>query len=108
MGFAIKGQEEKVLKLKMLFGLKQAQGHGIPASTKSYAKKVLEKFKMFDCNPVNTPMEVALNRTRKEDEKSEVTSVVKEQNSKMKYKVCPAKDTKDYKIEQESNPPLLI
>ncbi|RDX99131.1 hypothetical protein CR513_17863, partial [Mucuna pruriens] len=135
MGFAIKGQEEKVLKLKKaLYGLKQAPrawnsridkyfqdnefvrcqheyalyvkkidngdillvclyvddliftgnnpdlfedfkklsyGHQITkvnysiANPRSiflkdivYANKVLKKFRMFDCNPVNTPMEV--------------------------------------------------
>ncbi|RDX70988.1 hypothetical protein CR513_49708, partial [Mucuna pruriens] len=30
----------------------------------SYAKKVLEKFKMFDCNLVNTPMEGSLKLSR--------------------------------------------
>ncbi|RDX99339.1 hypothetical protein CR513_17616, partial [Mucuna pruriens] len=120
MGFAIKGQEEKVLKLKKaLYGLKQAprvwnsridkyfqdnrfvhcqhkyalyvkifdndfkkvmsyefeitniglisyylglevkqMNNGIFVSQESYAKKVLEKFKSFGWNPVNTPMKV--------------------------------------------------
>ncbi|RDX64463.1 putative mitochondrial protein, partial [Mucuna pruriens] len=33
-------------------------------SQESYAKKVLEKFRMFDCNPVNTPMEGSLKLSR--------------------------------------------
>ncbi|RDY00251.1 hypothetical protein CR513_16591, partial [Mucuna pruriens] len=70
MGFAIKGQEEKVLKLKkVLYGLKQAPRTWNSRIDKyfqdnGYAKKVLEKFKMFDFNPVNTPMEGSLKLSR--------------------------------------------
>ncbi|RDX69179.1 hypothetical protein CR513_51741, partial [Mucuna pruriens] len=89
MGFAIKGQEEKVLKLKKALlscefemtdiglmsyylGLEVKQmNNDIFVSQESYAKKVLEKFKMFDCNPVNTPMEGSLKLSRFDNREKE-------------------------------------
>ncbi|RDX79077.1 putative mitochondrial protein, partial [Mucuna pruriens] len=87
MGFAFKGHEENVLKLKKaLYGLKQAprawnsridkfmtyylglevkqMDNNIFVSQESYAKKVLEKFKMFDYNFVNIPMEGSMKLSK--------------------------------------------
>ena len=37
---------------------------GIFISQESYASEVLKKFKILDCNPVNTPMEIGIKLSR--------------------------------------------
>ncbi|RDX98957.1 Copia protein, partial [Mucuna pruriens] len=77
MGFAIKGQEKKVLKLKKaLYDLKQAlrawnsridkyfQENGFVHFQHEYALYALEKFKMYDYNLVNTPMKSSLKLSK--------------------------------------------
>ncbi|KAL0433431.1 UNVERIFIED_CONTAM: Retrovirus-related Pol polyprotein from transposon TNT 1-94, partial [Sesamum latifolium] len=86
-GFSVIGQENMVLKLKQaLYGLKQApkawysrldnylQKNGFSRylheyalyvkKDKAYARETLKKFKMMECNPVNTPIECGVKLSK--------------------------------------------
>ncbi|XP_020266632.1 uncharacterized protein LOC109842134 [Asparagus officinalis] len=43
------------------------QQEGIFISQKKYMKEILEKFKMNECNPVNTPVAIGMKLSREED-----------------------------------------
>ncbi|RDX85766.1 hypothetical protein CR513_32985, partial [Mucuna pruriens] len=106
MSFTIKGQEEKVLKLKKaLYSLNQPpmewnrhidkyfQDNGLISyylglevkqmnnsnfvSQESYAKKMFEKFKMFDCNFVNTLMQGSLKLSKFDSGEKEDLTLLK-------------------------------
>ncbi|RDX64406.1 hypothetical protein CR513_57040, partial [Mucuna pruriens] len=51
----------------------------------SYAKKVLEKFKIFDCNPVNTPMEGNLKLLKFDSEEKEFPTLFKRLVGSLRY-----------------------
>ncbi|RDX88074.1 hypothetical protein CR513_30385, partial [Mucuna pruriens] len=60
-------------------------------SQESYAKKVLEKFKIFDCNHVNTPMEGSLKFSKFDSEEKEFPTLFKRlvlNKYKARYYIC--------------------
>ncbi|RDY05238.1 putative mitochondrial protein, partial [Mucuna pruriens] len=59
--------------------------NGIFFSQESYAKKVLEKFKMFDCNPMNTPMEGSLKLSRFDSGEKEDPTLFKSLVGSLRY-----------------------
>ncbi|RDX99060.1 putative mitochondrial protein, partial [Mucuna pruriens] len=59
--------------------------NGIFVSQESYAKKVLEKFKMFDCNLVNTPMEGSLKLSKFDSGEKEDPTLFKSLVGSLRY-----------------------
>jgi len=59
-------------------GLKVKQlDEGIFISKGSYAKEVSKKFKMFDCNPMNTPIDNGIHLSKFEEGEKENPTLFK-------------------------------
>ncbi|RDX81241.1 putative mitochondrial protein, partial [Mucuna pruriens] len=72
--------------LSYYLGLEVKQmNNDIFVSQESYAKKVLEKFKMFDCNPVNTPMEGSLKLSKFDSGEKEDPTLFKSLVGSLRY-----------------------
>jgi len=65
---------------------------GIFISQECYAKEVLKKFKMFDCNPVNTPMESGMKLSKFEDGEKENPTLFKSLVGSLRYLTCTRPD----------------
>nr|XP_027186647.1 uncharacterized protein LOC113784610 [Cicer arietinum] len=61
-------------------------------SQENYANEVLKKFKMFDCNLVNTLMESRLKLSKFEDGQKEDTSFFKSLVGSIRYLTCTRPD----------------
>ena len=57
-------------------------------SQESYAREVLKKFKMLDCNPVNTPMEFGMKLSRFNEEHIEDPTLFKSLMESLRYLTC--------------------
>ena len=54
--------------MSYFFGIEvKQQQDGIFISQKKYMKEILEKFKMNNCNPVNTPIATGMKLSREEN-----------------------------------------
>ncbi|KAF2325091.1 hypothetical protein GH714_022717 [Hevea brasiliensis] len=58
---------------------------GIFISQEGYAKKNLEKFKMLDCNPVNTPMECGVKLSTFDSEEKVDSNLFKSLMRSLRY-----------------------
>ncbi|KAK6143244.1 hypothetical protein DH2020_023592 [Rehmannia glutinosa] len=65
---------------------------GIFLSQTSYAKEILKKFNMIDCNPVNTPMGIGLKLSKLGDEEKENRTLFKSLVGSLKYLTCTRSD----------------
>ena len=73
MSFEFKMTNIGLMSYYLSLKVKQ-MGDAIFVSQESYVKEVLKKFKMFDCNPVNTPMEYGVRLSKfDEGEKKDPT-----------------------------------
>ena len=67
-------------------------GDAIFISQESYVKEVLKKFKMFDCNPVNTPMEYGLRLSKFDEGEKEDPTLFKSLVGSLRYLTCTRSD----------------
>ncbi|KAL4368367.1 hypothetical protein GQ457_05G028310 [Hibiscus cannabinus] len=65
---------------------------GIFISQKGYAKEVLKKFKMFDCNPVDTPMECGVKLSKFSNGIKEDPTLFKSLVGSLRYLTCTRLD----------------
>jgi len=67
-------------------------GEGILISQECYAKDVLKKFKMFDCNPVNTPKESGMKLSKFEVGERENPTLFTSLVGILRYLTCTRPD----------------
>ena len=66
--------------------------NGILITQEGYAKEVLKKFKMDDCNPVSTPMECGAKLSKHEDGESVDPTLFKSLVGSLRYLTCTRPD----------------
>ncbi|KAK6139103.1 hypothetical protein DH2020_027148 [Rehmannia glutinosa] len=65
---------------------------GIFLSQTGYAKEILKKFNMIDCNPVNTPMKTGLKLSKFGDEEKENPTLFKNLMGSLRNLTCTRPD----------------
>ncbi|TYI22604.1 hypothetical protein ES332_A06G114900v1 [Gossypium tomentosum] len=65
---------------------------GIFISQEGYVKQVLKKFKMLDCNPVETPMECGVKFSKFDDRIKEDPTIFKSLVGSLRYLTCTRPD----------------
>lgn len=68
------------------------QEDGIFISQEGYARNLLQKFEMANCNPVNTPVECGMKLSKHEDGEKVNTTVFKSLVGSLRYLTCTRPD----------------
>ena len=79
--------------MSYFLGLEVKQGKdGIFVSQEAYAKEILRKFKMEDCNPVSTPVESGVKLSRFDEGKAVDARLYKSLVGSLRYLTCTRPD----------------
>ena len=79
--------------LKFFLGLKVKQGEtGIFISHEKYAKEILKKYKMKNCNPVSTPMESGPKLSKYDEEERVDANRYRSLVGSLRYLTCTRPD----------------
>ncbi|MCF8701902.1 DDE-type integrase/transposase/recombinase, partial [Corynebacterium sp. MC-10] len=65
---------------------------GIFISQEGYAKEIIKKFKMDDCNPVNTPVECGIKLSKHDEDEKVDTTMFKSLVGSLRYLTCTRPD----------------